>query len=46
MVVDNNTETSLFTIFDNTTVDTLAIDVDCNGIPHTVIDNATGGVTL
>ena len=57
MVVDNNTETSLFTIVDNTTAltvtgyttvasttaDTLAIDVDGKGVPHTVIDNATGG---
>ena len=60
IVVDNNTETSLFTIVDNTTAltvtgyttfasttaDTLAIDVDGNGILYTVIDNATGGSTL
>ena len=60
IVVDNNTETSLFTIVDNTTAltvtgyttfasttaDSLAIDVDGNGIPYTVIDNATGGSTL
>ena len=60
MVGDNNTETSLFTILDNTTAltvigytsvantttDTLAIDVDVNGIPYTVIDNANGSATL
>ena len=47
-IVDNASAltVSLTTTLASTTADSLAIYADSNGIPYTVIDNATGGATL